>query len=57
MNKGMNVTSLERSAMANLKGGRQAAETVWCPNNISCAGVKNSYKDQLQVQNNTTALR
>lgn len=50
--KGMNVTSLEKRALANLKGGAKKVEApVWCPNNIGCAGAGQSIVDQLEIQN------
>ena len=52
--KKMNVTPLERSALANLKGGAADARN-WCNNSISCTGAGQSIKDQLALQKKGTA--
>lgn len=50
MNKGkMNVTSLERSALAHIKGGAVATRN-WCNSNVSCAGAGQTTKELIAIQ-------
>lgn len=45
----MDVTSLERSALAHLKGGAMEARN-WCNSSHTCAGAGQTTKELINIQ-------
>ena len=51
--KEKNVTLLEKSALAKVKGGTRVTEFGRCANNIWCqGGMRASIREQLEIQKN-----